>query len=98
MYPSTAAENFNIYDTTLHCIALRTGSEIQGRAGQGAFLEILGIVGHGDGVEIDDTEKVFNGNDIAVVVVLVLVLEVDPLADSAQIVSEVQASRGLDAR
>ena len=59
-------------------------------------------MGHGDGVEVDDPEVVF-GDDLGVFFGVdygfaLGVLEVEPLTDGPEVVSEVEGSGGLDPR
>mmetsp|Transcript_3214 Transcript_3214/g.8894 ORF Transcript_3214/g.8894 Transcript_3214/m.8894 type:complete len:267 (-) Transcript_3214:1191-1991(-) len=75
-----------------------SSGNVQGSTRQGTLLEFLGIVGHGNGVQINDAKEVFDRNHFPIVVVLVLVLEVDPLADRSEVVSEMEAAGGLDSR
>lgn len=48
-------------------------------------------------MQINDAKEVFDGHHVALLVVLFFVLEVNPLPDRPQVVSEMQGTGGLDA-
>ena len=50
----------------------------------------MGVLGHGDSMEID------NGEDQGFLVEVGLFLEVDPVGDGSEIISEVWLASGLD--
>ena len=73
---------------------LLTSCKVQSGTAESTLLQLLGIMGHGNGMQIDDA-KVILGHDPNAVLDLWLalgVLKLDPLTDGTEVVPEMEGS------